>query len=120
VANFSLDMVLIFGLGLGVAGAALATSASQYLSAAVLVLMLVRRGHLDLKDLLQPPGSAEVLQFLKARPAPGPQSRRLFLAAGQGLSRRRSSPTGRAHERDTPTLCGPTCTCFLKEAEAAS
>ena len=62
----------MFRLGWGVAGAALATSASQYLALGVMLYMLVRKGMLQPKDLRQVPGWREVLPLLRVSPAGRP------------------------------------------------
>mmetsp|Transcript_17433 Transcript_17433/g.52263 ORF Transcript_17433/g.52263 Transcript_17433/m.52263 type:complete len:588 (-) Transcript_17433:751-2514(-) len=64
--NLSLDLILIFVFGLGVAGAAIATTISQYVSCTVLVGMLIKRKMLDPADLLARPPQSELLNFLKA------------------------------------------------------
>lgn len=68
IANFSnlgMDLFFIYGLKMGIAGAALATSFSQYLSIAVLGNMLVRKGMLNLQDLQHLPGLRQVGKFIK-------------------------------------------------------
>lgn len=49
VINIALDPVLIFGCGLGVAGAALATTISQYLSFLFLLIMIRRGGNIQIR-----------------------------------------------------------------------
>lgn len=66
VINLVLDLVLIFVFNMGVAGAAIATSVSQYVSCTVLVLMLIRRKMLRPADLLAKPPKEELFNFLKA------------------------------------------------------
>lgn len=66
VINLTLDCVLIFGFGMGVAGAALATSASQYVSAGVLLTLLFRRGMVRPGDLMKQPPQSELLSLLGA------------------------------------------------------
>lgn len=64
--NLAGDCFLMFGLGMGVAGAALATAASQYVSAALLVRALLRRSLLRKEALLRPPSLASCTPLLKA------------------------------------------------------
>jgi len=66
VVNLAGDCVLMFGLGMGVAGAALATAASQYVSAFVLVAALIRTGLLDPADVTHPPSLASAMPLLRA------------------------------------------------------
>jgi len=66
VVNLAGDCVLMFGCGMGVAGAALATAASQYVSAAVLVAALVRTGLLDPADVRHPPSLESAMPLLRA------------------------------------------------------
>lgn len=49
VINIVLDPILIFGFGMGVAGAALATTISQYLSFIFLLLMIRRGGNIQIR-----------------------------------------------------------------------
>ncbi|KAK9829665.1 hypothetical protein WJX72_007217 [[Myrmecia] bisecta] len=65
LTNFGMDIFLMFGLGMGVAGAALATSISQYVSVGVLLYMLTRKGMLDLADLRRVPVFKDILPLLK-------------------------------------------------------
>ena len=66
--NFALDFFLVFGPPqMGVAGAAIATTVSQYISLGVLLWMLVRGGRLNLVDLFEVPPREEIVIFLKAR-----------------------------------------------------
>ena len=68
VCNFALDIFLIFGPPrMGVAGAALATSASQYISLVVLVALLISKERLNSADLFQLPPRGELTMFLKVR-----------------------------------------------------
>ena len=69
ILNLGLDFFFMFRLGWGVAGAALATSASQYLALGVMLYMLVRKGMLQPRDLRQVPGWREVLPLLRVSPA---------------------------------------------------
>jgi putative MATE family efflux protein len=64
--NLAGDCVLMFGLGMGVAGAALATAASQYVSAAILLAALVRTGLLNPADVARPPTLASAAPLLRA------------------------------------------------------
>ena len=66
VVNLAGDCVLMFGCGMGVAGAALATAASQYVSAVVLVAALIRTGLLDPADVTHPPTLASATPLLRA------------------------------------------------------
>jgi len=63
--NLGLDLLLIFVFNMGVAGAAIATSVSQYVSVAVLLSMLVKRGMLRPAHLLRRPPRSELVMFLK-------------------------------------------------------
>mmetsp|Transcript_8968 Transcript_8968/g.26937 ORF Transcript_8968/g.26937 Transcript_8968/m.26937 type:complete len:525 (-) Transcript_8968:515-2089(-) len=67
LANVFLDAALMWGCGLGVAGAAAATSIAQTASVLVLFFSLVRRKSLHIKDLLSAPSS----EIRKAILAPG-------------------------------------------------
>lgn len=49
VINIVLDPILIFGFGMGVAGAALATTVSQYLSFIFLLFMIRRGGNIQIR-----------------------------------------------------------------------
>lgn len=49
VLNIILDPVLIFGCGLGIAGAALATTISQYVSFVLLLIMIRRGGNMQIR-----------------------------------------------------------------------
>ena len=49
VINIALDPILIFGCGMGVAGAALATTISQYLSFIFLLIMIRRGGNIQIR-----------------------------------------------------------------------
>lgn len=63
--NLGLDCFLMFVLGWGVAGAALATSASQYASFAVMYYLMLRKGMLRQQDMAAVPGLAQVLPILQ-------------------------------------------------------
>ena len=49
VINIALDPILIFGCGMGIAGAALATTVSQYLSFIFLLIMIRRGGNIQIR-----------------------------------------------------------------------
>ena len=55
----------MFGLGWGVAGAALATSASQYASFAVMYYLMLKKGILQQQHMRTVPGLAQVLPILQ-------------------------------------------------------
>ncbi|KAL3892942.1 MAG: hypothetical protein SGPRY_014631, partial [Prymnesium sp.] len=63
--NAALDPLLIFTAGLGVAGAALATTASQVLSVCVYIWLLLRKKLVTWAAMLRPP-SLEILKSLAA------------------------------------------------------
>ena len=63
--NLGLDFTLIFGLGWGVAGAAIATSVSQYASLLVMCRMLLKKDMLQAEHLRQPPSKAQVAPLLR-------------------------------------------------------
>ena len=63
--NLVLDPLLIFGARLGVAGAALATAASELGAGALYARLLVRRKLLELAALLRPPALASLLPLLR-------------------------------------------------------
>lgn len=66
--NFALDFFLVFGPPqMGVAGAAIATTVSQYVSLGVLLWMLVSSGRLIPADLFELPPREEIALFIKAR-----------------------------------------------------
>ena len=83
--NLGLDVLLILGLGWGVAGAATATTAAEWVAAAAYLGLLWRRrealGGLDLRDALGGGSVAEGLQELVP-----------FLAAGGGVWSREQQP----------------------------
>ena len=64
VANFTMDIIFIFVLGWGVAGAARATSASQYVGMAAMLYLLKRRRILDFADLRHVPSISEIAPLL--------------------------------------------------------
>lgn len=67
IVNFGLDLFLMFGLGWGVAGAALATSASQYISFGLLYARMLSKGMLLPEDMQRLPPWATVKPFLAVR-----------------------------------------------------
>ncbi|KAK3278036.1 multi antimicrobial extrusion protein [Cymbomonas tetramitiformis] len=66
MSNLVLDVVLIFGCGYGVAGAAAATTASQWFAAIGLVVLLIRQGRLDVGHLRRRPTWAKMSPLLSA------------------------------------------------------
>lgn len=64
--NILLDVLFIFRLSLGVTGAALATTISQILAAIVMIVVLIRRNHLHLRDLCRVPAITEMKPLLSA------------------------------------------------------
>ncbi len=64
VANFTMDIVFIFVFGWGVAGAALATSASQYVGMAAMLYLLKRRRILNFAHLRHVPSISEIAPLL--------------------------------------------------------
>lgn len=50
-----LDLVFVFGMSAGVEGAGAAAAISQWLSAAAIIKVLITRGELNIRDLLQSP-----------------------------------------------------------------
>lgn len=67
VANFLLDLLFMFKFGWGAFGAGLATSVSQYVSAIVLVALLLKQGRLLPQHLSRLPPLNEALPVLKVR-----------------------------------------------------
>lgn len=67
MANLVGDCVLMFGFGWGVAGAALATSFSQYCSLGILLAMGIRKGMLKFSDLRYPPDPRDIGALLRVR-----------------------------------------------------
>ena len=57
----------MFGFGWGVAGAALATSFSQYCSLGILLAMGIRKGMLKFSDLRYPPDPRDIGALLRVR-----------------------------------------------------
>lgn len=70
VANFTMDIIFIFVFGWGVAGAALATSASQYVGMAAMLYLLNRRRILNFADLRHVPSISDIAPLLRVRPLP--------------------------------------------------
>jgi MATE family multidrug resistance protein len=68
VANFTMDIIFIFVFGWGVAGAALATSASQYVGMAAMLYLLNRKHILNFADLRHVPSISEIAPLLRVRP----------------------------------------------------
>ncbi|BDA43468.1 Protein DETOXIFICATION 44, chloroplastic [Coccomyxa sp. Obi] len=66
VANFLMDILFIFGLGWGVAGAALATSFSQYVGVGAMLFLLHRKRILNFADMLRIPSFGDVAPLLRA------------------------------------------------------
>lgn len=64
--NVILDIFLIFYVGMGVAGAAYATSLSQVFAVIAMMVALVRRGRLRVRDLLRIPRVEELRPMLGA------------------------------------------------------
>ena len=70
MSNFLLDLLFMFRFGWGATGAGLATTASQYVSAGVLVALLVKQGRLQPHHLRRLPPLDEALPVLKVQPCP--------------------------------------------------
>ena len=68
MANFLLDLLFMFQFGWGAWGAGLATSVSQYISALVLVALLLKQGRLRPHHLARLPPLSEALPVLKVGP----------------------------------------------------
>lgn len=66
VVNLALDPLLIFTCGLGVQGAALATSVSQVVAVALMLFSLLRNGRMRAADLGRLPRILELLPLLRA------------------------------------------------------
>jgi Na+-driven multidrug efflux pump len=81
-ANFILDVVLMFGLGFGAGGAALATTVSQYISCFVLYRMLVKKDMLRVSDVMRPPSMARLMPVLKVNMPSLPGAFSNFLCSG--------------------------------------
>ncbi len=67
VANFTMDIIFIFVFGWGVAGAALATSASQYVGMAAMLYLLNKKRVLNFADLRHMPSVSEIAPLLRVR-----------------------------------------------------
>ncbi len=65
VANFTMDIIFIFVFGWGVAGAALATSASQYVGMAAMLYLLNKKRVLNFADLRHMPSVSEIAPLLR-------------------------------------------------------
>jgi Na+-driven multidrug efflux pump len=65
-ANFILDPLLIFTFGLGVQGAAIATSVSQVIAVTLMILSMLRSGRLRAEHLGRIPLVAEIIPLLRA------------------------------------------------------
>lgn len=63
-----MDILFIFGLGWGVAGAALATSLSQYVGVAAMLYLLQRKRVLNFAHMLHIPSISDVAPLLWVRP----------------------------------------------------
>ncbi|CAL5221413.1 g3599 [Coccomyxa viridis] len=66
VANFTMDIIFIFVFGWGVAGAALATSASQYVGMAAMLYLLNKKRVLNFADLRHMPSVSEIAPLLRS------------------------------------------------------
>ena len=66
VIHLGLDVALVFGLGWGVVGAALATSLSHWVTLTILGGMVIAKGHLRLDDLLRVPAWRDVAPMLRS------------------------------------------------------
>lgn len=66
IVNLALFPTLIFGCGLGVVGAGVATAAGQIVSGSLFLILLVRERRLRLADLRKVPKPAEVLPLLRS------------------------------------------------------
>lgn len=65
IFHLGLDILLVFGLGWGVVGAALATSLSHWVTIAILFAMVVKKGYLRPNDLARPPTWQAVAPMLR-------------------------------------------------------
>lgn len=69
IANFTMDIIFIFVFGWGVAGAALATSASQYVGMAAMLYLLNKKRILNFADLRHVPSVSEIAPLLQVSQA---------------------------------------------------
>lgn len=67
VTNFALDLALIFGLGMGIEGAAAAATVGQYVGLAVVLRGLAGRGDLRRQDVAQLPRADDVWPYARVR-----------------------------------------------------
>lgn len=108
--NFALDFFLVFGPPqMGVAGAAIATTVSQYISLGVLLWMLVKSGRLIPADLFELPPREDITLFLKVRvDCWGSRSIFTDLRAGlrnvHGINKYRQTSLGRRCAQRLPLL----------------
>lgn len=65
--NFALDLALIFGLGMGVQGAAAAATIGQYVGVAVVLKGLTGRGDLRREHVAQVPAVDDVCPYARVR-----------------------------------------------------
>lgn len=65
IVNFGLDIILMFGFGWGIAGAALATSAAQYISFAILYWKLRSKKILQARHIRTKPKRDSIQPLLK-------------------------------------------------------
>ncbi len=65
--NFVLDIALIFGVGMGIEGAAAAATIGQYVGLAVVLRGLVKQGDLALQDVGRVPSAQDVGPYLTVR-----------------------------------------------------
>ena len=65
IVHLGLDIALVFWMGWGVTGAALATSISHWATLLILLGLVVNKGYLKLSDLARPPKWSDVAPTLK-------------------------------------------------------
>ena len=65
IVNFGLDIILMFGFGWGIAGAALATSVAQYISFFILYWQLRRKKMLQARHIRTKPKKDSIQPLLK-------------------------------------------------------
>lgn len=65
IVHLALDVVLVFGLGWGVMGAAFATSLSHWVTILFLGAMVIRKGILTVPDLINLPAWEDVVPMLR-------------------------------------------------------